>query len=48
LSAAQMKERMTQLGVEGAPGTPEQFADFIRKDTARWAKVIKESGAKPD
>jgi len=48
LSAAQMKERMTQLGVEGTPATPEQFGDFIRQDTARWAKVIKESGAKPD
>jgi len=48
LSAAQMKDRMVQLGVEGSPGTPEQFAEFLRKDTARWAKVIKESGAKPD
>jgi len=48
LSAAQMKDRMVQLGVEGSPGTPEQFAEFLRKDTTRWAKVIKESGAKPD
>lgn len=48
LSAVHMKERMVGLGVEGTPGTPEQFGDFLRKDTARWAKVIKESGAKPD
>ncbi len=48
LASPQMKERMVALGVEGTPGTPEQFADFIRRDTAKWAKVIKESGAKPD
>ena len=48
LASPQMKERMVALGVEGTPGTPEQFFDFIRRDTAKWAKVIKESGAKPD
>ena len=48
LDGAQLKERMVSLGVEGTPGTPEQFAAFIRRDTAKWAKVIKDSGAKPD
>ena len=48
LGSPQMKERMLALGVEGTPGTVEQFAAFIRRDTAKWAKVIKDSGAKPD
>jgi tripartite-type tricarboxylate transporter receptor subunit TctC len=26
--------------------TPESFGAFIRSETARWAKVVKESGAK--
>jgi hypothetical protein len=27
-------------------GTPEQFAAFIRSESAKWADVIKRSGAK--
>jgi hypothetical protein len=29
-------------------GTPEQFAEFIRKEHSKWADVIKRSGAKID
>jgi len=28
--------------------SPEQFAAFIEQETARWAKVVKETGAGPD
>jgi hypothetical protein len=28
--------------------TPDQFGEFIRKEKARWAKVVKDSGAKFD
>jgi tripartite-type tricarboxylate transporter receptor subunit TctC len=28
--------------------TPEQFAAMLRVDVAKWAKVIKEHGIKPD
>ena len=41
-------EVRTRLSAEGAePGslTLDQFATFIRADAARWAKVIKASGA---
>jgi tripartite-type tricarboxylate transporter receptor subunit TctC len=48
LDSPAMKERMVSLGVEGTPGTPDEFAAFIRRDTAKWAKVIKDSGAKPE
>src|SRR5205809_1400650 len=42
------KERLEQLGSEGGGGTPEEFAALIRKDSAKWADVIKRSGAKID
>ena len=41
-------ERFAMIGDEPAGGTPEQFADAIRKDSARWAEVVKRSGAKID
>ena len=28
-------------------GTPEQFAEHLRKETEKWAKVIKAAGIKP-
>ena len=42
------KERFEQLGSEGGGGTPEEFGELIRRDSAKWADVIKRSGAKID
>ena len=44
----ELKERMTSLGIEGTPGTPADFTEFLKRDIARWAKVIKDSGATAD
>jgi tripartite-type tricarboxylate transporter receptor subunit TctC len=41
-------ERFAMIGDEPAGGTPEEFAGTIRRDSARWAEVIKRSGAKID
>ncbi len=41
-------DRFAQIGDEPAGGTPQDFADTIRRDSARWAEVIKRSGAKID
>ncbi len=48
LESAQMKERLAALGVEAATSTPDQYADFIRRDITKWAKVVKDSGATAD
>ena len=44
----EMKERLVGLGVESAPGTPEQLASLMRDDLGRWARIVKESGAQLD
>jgi tripartite-type tricarboxylate transporter receptor subunit TctC len=46
--APQTKERFAQLGSEGGGGTPEEFAELIRRDSAKWADVVRRSGAKID
>jgi tripartite-type tricarboxylate transporter receptor subunit TctC len=43
-----MKERLVGLGVEPAPGTPEQLATLVREDLVRWSKIVKASGAQID
>jgi tripartite-type tricarboxylate transporter receptor subunit TctC len=39
---------MRNLGVEPAPGRPEAFGAYIRSETAKWGKVIKQGGIKID
>jgi len=44
LQLPEVRERLLELGAEPAKTTPQEFADFIRRDNAKWAKVIKERG----
>jgi tripartite-type tricarboxylate transporter receptor subunit TctC len=48
LATPEMKDRLDKAGAEVRPQTPAQFGDFIKSEKARWAKVVKESGAKFD
>ena len=48
LGAADLKERLVSLGAEPQPMTPDEFGRFVRGDIAKWAKVVKESGARVD
>ena len=48
LESPEAKEKIALLGSEGGGGTPEEFAALIRRDSAKWADVIKRSGAKID
>jgi tripartite-type tricarboxylate transporter receptor subunit TctC len=46
LASAATKERFAGLALEAAPGTPEQFAAYIRDDFARWTKVVRDANIK--
>ena len=48
LALPDVREKMALLGLDLAPGTPEALASLIQVETAKWANVVKESGAKPD
>ena len=41
-------ERLASVGAIPVANTPEQFAEALRVDVAKWAKVIKEHGIKAD
>ena len=43
-----VKERYASLGAEPLYGSPEQAADFIKRELEKWAKVVKLSGARVD
>jgi len=48
LQTADMRERLTKLASEVMADTPEQFAAFQKAEIAKWARVVKDSGARID
>ena len=46
LTSEAFKEKFAKIGDEPAGGTPEEFAATIRADSAKWAEVVKRSGAR--
>ena len=48
LQSPALKERYAAIEAEPVGGTPEQFAAFVKKETVKWAEVVKKSGAKID
>jgi len=48
IANAAHRERMLAGDFEPTTSTPEQFAAFIKSETAKWGKVVRASGAKPE
>lgn len=48
LATPQLQARLTTLMAEPMPGTPQQFADFVRREHTRYERVVKASGASVD
>jgi tripartite-type tricarboxylate transporter receptor subunit TctC len=48
LALPEVRSQFASQGIETLGGTPERFADYIREEIAKWAKVIRLSGAKAD
>ena len=48
LQDPEVKKRFADLGVEAVSSTPEQFASFIRAETEKYSKLIKEAGIRTE
>lgn len=48
LKAPDVLERLSSLGAQPAPTSPEEFGRITRDEIKRWAKVVQESGARID
>jgi len=45
---AEVSARLKELGFEPAPGTPEQFREFIREESKKFARIIVEANVKAE
>ncbi len=48
LAAPDVREKMINLGAEPVGNTPEEFAAYVKAEAAKYAKLVKASGAKVD
>jgi tripartite-type tricarboxylate transporter receptor subunit TctC len=48
LAAPALLERFKQLDTEADGGTSEEFMALVKRETPKWAEVIRRSGAKVD
>ncbi len=48
MAQPELKEAFARLGMEPMSGGPEQFAAFIRSETVKWAKIVRDAGAKAE
>ena len=48
LRSTEVGEQLARLGAVPVGDTPEQFGAFVKAESARWGKIIKDLGIKPE
>ena len=48
MNSPEMKEKLAATGTDPLTSTPDEFADYIKREMAKWADVIKRAGVKAD
>lgn len=48
LNDEEVKKRLNELGAEPVGSSPAQFADYLRKESAKWSEVVRKGNIKPD
>ena len=47
-AAQDVRDKLGQLGMESRQNSPADFAAFLREEVTKWARAVKDSGAKAD
>lgn len=46
LAVPAVREKLVEMGLDPRGGTPEEFADFIRREVAKWSDVAKRANVR--
>ena len=48
LRDAELRAQFAKLGAEAVGNSPAEFAAFFKEESARWGRIIRERGIKPE
>ncbi len=48
LADAALREKLADQGLEPVGGSPEEFGAYIKSEIAKWSKVIRDAGIRPE
>jgi tripartite-type tricarboxylate transporter receptor subunit TctC len=48
MHAPEVKERLAAMATDPVTSTPEEFADYIKREIAKWGDVVRKAGLKAD
>jgi tripartite-type tricarboxylate transporter receptor subunit TctC len=43
-----VRRKLLALGADVVAGTPAEFGAFVRAEIAKWARIVKAAGIKPE
>jgi tripartite-type tricarboxylate transporter receptor subunit TctC len=44
LKSSELHDRLAAAGLEATPGTPTEFADYLKREVAKWGGIVKSTG----
>ena len=48
IESADVRERLAANAFDPSEGSPQQSAEYVKAEIAKWGKVVRDTGAKPD
>jgi tripartite-type tricarboxylate transporter receptor subunit TctC len=48
VNSVEYRERLTTLDMQPRVSTPQELSNYLKSDLAKWAKVVKDAGIKPE
>ena len=48
MQSQDVRERLEAPAFEPVGGTPQQFAEYVKAEVAKWGRIVQETGSKPD
>jgi tripartite-type tricarboxylate transporter receptor subunit TctC len=47
LRSADVRDKLSAAGLEPRGGTPAEFADYLKREVAKWGRIVKDTGITP-